>query len=93
MHVDKSSDLDQLAQRIGQHVSTLRNTKEPLRLSDIDSFLHDVTAQSASAGSNVHPWDLIAMFVSRLREDLNGTLSKIKEAAKDGRTISCEFAG
>ncbi|KIR75777.1 dynactin 1 [Cryptococcus deuterogattii CA1014] len=80
----------QLAQRIGQHVSTLRNTKEPLRLSDIDSFLRDVTAQSASAGSNVHPWDLIAMFVSRLREDLNGTLSKIKEAAKDGRTISLE---
>ncbi|KIR29722.1 dynactin 1 [Cryptococcus deuterogattii LA55] len=80
----------QLAQRIGQHVSTLRNTKEPLRLSDIDSFLRDVTAQSASAGSNVHPWDLIAMFVSRLRDDLNGTLSKIKEAAKDGRTISLE---
>nr|KIR89490.1 dynactin 1 [Cryptococcus tetragattii IND107] len=77
----------QLAQRIGQHVSTLRSTKEPLRLSDIDSFLHDVTAQSASAGSNVHPWDLISMFVSRLREDLSGTLSKIKEAAKDGRTV------
>ncbi|KIR68423.1 dynactin 1 [Cryptococcus bacillisporus CA1873] len=77
----------QLAQRIGQHVSTLRSTKESLRLSDIDSFLHDVTAQSASAGSNVHPWDLIAMFVSRLREDLSGTLSKIKEAAKDGRTV------
>lgn len=85
--------LYQLAQRIGQHVSTLRSTREPLRLSYIDSFLRDVTAQSASAGSNAHPWDLIAMFVLRLREDLSGTLSKIKEAAKDGRTVSCEFAG
>ncbi|OXG26855.1 dynactin 1 [Cryptococcus neoformans] len=80
----------QLAQRIGQHVSTLRSTKEPLRLSDIESFLHDVTAQSASAGSKVHPWELIAMFVSKLGEDLSGTLPKIKEAAKDGRIVSLE---
>lgn len=83
--------LYQLAQRIGQHVSTLRNTKEPLRLSDIESFLQDVTAQSAIAGSNAHPWELIAMFVSKLGEDLNGTLPKIKEAAKDGKIVSCEF--
>ncbi|WVQ80521.1 hypothetical protein IAT38_002626 [Cryptococcus sp. DSM 104549] len=78
----------QLAQRIGQHVATIRSTKSPLRLSDIETFLHDVTAQSASAGSDAHPWDLIGMFISKLGEELGGVVPKVKAAVKAGQVVT-----
>ncbi|WVN86516.1 uncharacterized protein L203_101680 [Cryptococcus depauperatus CBS 7841] len=77
----------QLAQRIGQHVATLRSSKEPLRLSDIETFLQDVTAQSASAAPEAHPWELIGAFVSKLGEQLGAALSNIRESVKEGSLL------
>ncbi|WWC88610.1 uncharacterized protein L201_003523 [Kwoniella dendrophila CBS 6074] len=77
----------QLAQRIGAHVSSIRASKQPLRLSDIERFLVEITAES-SASSDAHPWELIAMFVTRLGNELGGILPKVKEAVKNGQLVS-----
>ncbi|WVQ72856.1 hypothetical protein IAR50_002417 [Cryptococcus sp. DSM 104548] len=77
----------QLAQRIGQHTALLRSTKQPLKLSDIEGFLADVTAQSASAGVQAHPWEVIGAFVAKLGEELGAALPKVKEAVKEGRVM------
>ncbi|WVR06294.1 hypothetical protein IAU60_003324 [Kwoniella sp. DSM 27419] len=79
----------QLAQRIGAHVSTVRTTKQPLRLADIEAFLFDITAES-SAQSDAHPWELIGMFVTRLGQDLGGVLPRVKDAIKNGQMISMD---
>ncbi|ODO01512.1 hypothetical protein I350_06332 [Cryptococcus amylolentus CBS 6273] len=77
----------QLAQRIGQHTALLRSTKQPLKLSDIEGFLADVTAQSASAGVQAHPWEVIGAFVAKLGEELGAAVPKVKEAVKEGRVM------
>ncbi|WRT67723.1 uncharacterized protein IL334_004695 [Kwoniella shivajii] len=79
----------QLAQRIGAHVSSLRASKLPLRLADIESFLVEITAES-SAASDAHPWDLIAMFVTRLGNELGNLLPKVREAIKSNHLVSMD---
>ncbi|WVQ96736.1 hypothetical protein IAU59_003843 [Kwoniella sp. CBS 9459] len=79
----------QLAQRIGAHAATVRSTKQPLRLSDIEVFLQEITAES-SAQSDAPPWDLIGAFVSRLGHELGGVLPRIKEAVKGGQVVSMD---
>ncbi|WVF69238.1 hypothetical protein IAT40_004014 [Kwoniella sp. CBS 6097] len=79
----------QLAQRIGAHAATLRSTKQPLRLSDIEAFLQEITAKS-SAQSDAPPWELIESFVSRLGHELGGVLPRIKEAVKGGQVVSMD---
>ncbi|KAI9631947.1 dynein associated protein-domain-containing protein [Dioszegia hungarica] len=71
----------QLAQMIGAHAASIRFSKQPLRLSDIDHFLLEVTAQSA-APKDLHPWDVIAAFISRLGAQLSSTLPRIRSASK-----------
>nr|XP_018262298.1 dynactin 1 [Kwoniella dejecticola CBS 10117]OBR84456.1 dynactin 1 [Kwoniella dejecticola CBS 10117] len=81
----------QLAQRIGAHAATLRASKQPLRLSDIERFLVEITAES-SATSDAHPWELIAMFVTRLGNEMGSVLPKVKEAVKGGHLISMDIS-
>ncbi|KAK4685386.1 dynactin 1, partial [Tremellales sp. Uapishka_1] len=77
----------QLAQRIGVHVASIRSTKSPLRLTDIEGFLQEITAES-SALSDAPPWELIGMFVSRLGSELGAALPKVKTAVKSGSLVS-----
>ncbi|KAK8858530.1 hypothetical protein IAR55_002757 [Kwoniella newhampshirensis] len=79
----------QLAQRIGAHVASVRSTKQPLRLSDIETFLVEVTAES-SAASNAPPWELIGRFITRLGTEMGIVLPKIKSAVKSGQIISLD---
>lgn len=76
-----------LAQRVRQHVETLRASKGALRLSDIDQFLSEVT-KGALAEDASDPWDVILSFVSRLGTDLSDTLPKFRAAPKAGQVIS-----
>jgi dynactin 1 len=82
--------MEQLAQRIGAHVASIRSLKDPLRLSDINAFLEEVTAES-SASIDAPPWELIGMFVTRLGSELSGILPKIKQAVNSGQVISSKF--
>lgn len=82
----------QLAQRISAHVSSLHSSKALLRLSDIEGFLDEVTAESAHA-NEAPPWDLIGMFVQRLGAEIAAILPKIKAAAKSGQTVSSQSSG
>lgn len=86
------ADLPQLAQRIGAHTAALRVSKEPLRLSDIEGFLVEITASSA-APTNMAPWDQIGMFISKLGAELGSILPKIRTAVKEGQVITgeCSF--
>ncbi|BEJ01948.1 hypothetical protein CcaverHIS631_0606300 [Cutaneotrichosporon cavernicola] len=70
-----------LAQRVRQHVDSLRASKAPLRLTDMDKFLGEVT------NTDGEPWDVIASFVQRLASDLADTLPKFR-AAKAGQVVS-----
>ncbi|BEJ17135.1 hypothetical protein CspHIS471_0605360 [Cutaneotrichosporon sp. HIS471] len=70
-----------LAQRVRQHVDSLRASKAPLRLTDMDKFLGEVTKTDGE------PWDVIASFVQRLASDLADTLPKFR-AAKAGQVVS-----
>ncbi|KAL7423292.1 hypothetical protein Q5752_002593 [Cryptotrichosporon argae] len=79
----------QLAQRIGAHAASIRATKVPLRLADIDAFLTEVTSQSAAAGE-LAPWDVIGSFVSRLGAEMGAALPRIRNAAKAGLVISTD---
>lgn len=76
----------QLAQRIGAHAASIRSSKDPLRLSHIEEFLVDITAQSA-APAGMPPWDQIGMFITRLGQELGMALPKIKQAIKDGQVV------
>ena len=79
----------QLAQRIGAHAASIRSSKDPLRLSHIEGFLVDITAQSA-APAGMPPWDQIGMFITRLGQELGMALPKIKQAVKDGQVVHCK---
>ena len=79
----------QLAQRIGAHVTSIRASKQPLILSDIEQFLVEVTAE-LSDSLNARPWDLIEMFISKLGNELSIAMSKIKQAVKAGQVVSSE---
>ncbi|RXK41589.1 dynactin 1 [Tremella mesenterica] len=68
----------QLAQRIAAHVASLRASKEPLRLEEIEGFLEQLVADSA-VPSDAPPWEQIGMFISRLGTDLGLVLPKISE--------------
>jgi dynactin 1 len=76
-----------LAQRIGAHAADLRASKEVLRLSDIETFLDEVVAQS-SAPADMHPWDIIASFITRLGTQISTCLSSIRTASSSSSCIS-----
>jgi len=82
---------DQLAQRIGAHAASIRSSKNVLRLSDIEQFLVDVTAQSA-APAGMPPWEQIGMFITRLGQELGMALPKIRQAVKEGQVVHCKLA-
>lgn len=75
----------QVAQRIGAHTMSIRQSKEPLRLSDIEKFLGEVTTQ---VNSDLTPWEVISSFMERLATDLADTLPKFRGAIKGEQTIS-----
>lgn len=77
----------QLAQRIGAHAASIRASKDPLRLSDIEAFLREVTAESA-APSELPPWEQIGMFIARLGQEISSVLPKMREAIKNGQTVT-----
>ena len=81
----------QLAQRIGAHVAALRVSKEPLRLSDIETFLDEVTAESSKA-NEAPPWELIGMFIQRIGSELGALLPKVKGAIKAEQIHSSELS-
>ena len=87
----RNSADEQLAQRIGAHAASIRSSKDPLRLSDIEGFLVDITSQSA-APAGMPPWDQIGMFITRLGQDLGMALPKIKQAVKDGQVVHCKLS-
>lgn len=75
----------QVAQRIGEHIASVRASKEPLRLDDIVKFLAEVTNQ---ANADQPPWDVIGAFITRIGTDLADTLPKFRGAAKASQTVS-----
>jgi dynactin 1 len=75
----------QVAQRIGMHIASVRQSKEPLRLSDIDKFLAEVTVQ---VDAEMTPWEVISSFMERLATDLTDTLPKFRGAAKGEQVVS-----
>lgn len=83
-------DCTQLAQRIGAHTTSIRSSKEVLRLSDIEGFLVAITASSA-APTDMPPWEQIGMFISRLGAELGAALPKIRTAVKDGQLTSSKY--
>lgn len=70
-------------------MSTLHASKAPLRLSDIEAFLDEVTAESAHA-NEAPPWELIGLFVQRLQAEIGAILPKVKGATKAGQIVSSE---
>lgn len=80
---------NQLAQRIGAHAASIRSSKDPLLISDVEKFLVDITSQSA-APAGMPPWDQIGMFITRLGQELGMALPKIKQAFQDGQVVHCE---
>jgi dynactin 1 len=78
----------ELAQRIGAHASELRSTKDTLRLSDIENFLDEVVAESA-APADMHPWDVIASFISRLGTQITSCLAAVRSAASPSAPTPC----
>ena len=81
---------NQLAQRIGAHAASIRSSKNVLRLSDIEQFLVDITAQSA-APAGMPPWEQIGMFITRLGQELGMALPKIRQAVKEGQVVHCKL--
>jgi dynactin 1 len=79
----------QLAQKIGGHLNDLRGSEEPLRLSIVLQFLHEVTSTINPQG-DIKPWDIIGMFVTRLGTDLNSLLPRIQTAVEQGNLIPSE---
>lgn len=77
----------QLAQKIGQHVAELRMTKEPLQLPVILGFLQELTSH-VTLGTDVQPWDVIGMFVTRLSNDVNALLPQVQQSVTDQRLIT-----
>ena len=89
---DNSNSADeQLAQRIGAHAASIRSSENPLRLTDIEGFLVEITSQSA-APAGMPPWDQIGMFITRLGQELGMALPKIKQAVKDGQVVHCKLS-
>jgi hypothetical protein len=86
----------QLAQKIGQHVAELRLSKEPLQLPVILGFLQELTSH-VTLGSDVQPWDVIGMFVTRLSNDVNALLPQVQQSITDQRLMTskpcCGIAG
>jgi dynactin 1 len=71
---------------IGGHVAELRGSKAALNLDVILGFLSDITADVA-AGVDIQPWDIIGMFITRLTNDVNDLLPKIRDAVEAGQLI------
>ena len=52
-------------------------------------FLQELTSHVA-LGSEVQPWDIIGMFVTRLSNDVNALLPQIQQSIDDGKLIQSE---
>ncbi|KAJ9123331.1 hypothetical protein QFC22_001530 [Naganishia vaughanmartiniae] len=77
----------QLAQKVDQHISGLRETKGSIKFPVILGFLRDLTANVA-LDSDIQPWDVIGMFVTRLSNDVNAILPEIQRTMADGNLLS-----
>jgi dynactin 1 len=78
----------QLAQRIAGHVASLKVSKEPLRLKDIEGFLKEVTREQRDLGE---PWEVIGLFVNRLGAEVGAVLPRIRTSVKVGQLVRSEF--
>lgn len=70
-------------------MAELQASGEPLRLSLIVGLLQELTSHVA-LGSEVQPWDIIGMFVTRLSNDVNALLPQIQQSIDDGKLIQSE---
>ncbi|KAJ9107379.1 hypothetical protein QFC21_000829 [Naganishia friedmannii] len=77
----------QLAQKVDQHISGLRETKGSIEFPVILGFLQELTADVA-LDSDVQPWDVIGMFVTRLSNDVNAILPEIQRIMADGHLLT-----
>ncbi len=69
---------------VAGHVADLREHKTPLVYANILAYLRQVTA-GVAAGQDVQPWDIIGMFITRVANDVNDLLPKIREAQEQGQ--------
>lgn len=64
-------------------MENLRESKAPMRLDDILALLKSITS-GVPGGSDVDPWDIIGMYVTRLGNDIHQLLPAIKTAVDSG---------
>lgn len=92
LHLSRSlrrltDDLDlQLAHKIRQYIAELRISKEPLQLPVILGFLQEQKSDVA-LGSDIQPWDVIGLFVTRLSNDVNALLPPVQQSIDDRRLV------
>ncbi len=79
----------QLAQRIGAHVASIRTSKEPLRVSDIERLLGEVV-RDISSGSDERAWDVMERLVATVSNELGAVLPKVRQAVKAGQVVLSE---
>jgi hypothetical protein len=72
---------------VDQHISGLRETKASIEFPVILGFLQDLTANVA-LDSDIQPWDVIGMFVTRLSNDVNAILPEIQRTMADGQLLT-----
>lgn len=86
-----ASSVPQLAQKVDQHISGLRETKGAIEFPVILGFLQELTA-NVTLGSDVQPWDVIGMFVTRLSNDVNAILPEIQRTMAAEHLLAGKFA-
>jgi hypothetical protein len=62
-----------------------------MQMSLILGFLRELTSHVA-LGSDVQPWDIIGMFVTRLSNDVNALLPQVQQSIDEGRLIQGQFS-
>ncbi len=77
---------------VNNHIAEIRSSKSALDLEVILGFLREITADVA-AGGDAQPWDIIGMFITRLSNDVNDLLPKIRDAMEMGGIIKGKARG
>lgn len=77
-----------LAQKTGEYLTDIKQNQTPLDVQKILGFLADVTADVGA--QDVHPWDIIGMFVTRLGNDIGAYLPQVKAAIQEDQLLHCE---
>ncbi|KAJ9104313.1 hypothetical protein QFC19_003953 [Naganishia cerealis] len=70
-----------------QHISELRETKGAIELPVISGFLQELTA-NVPMDSDIQPWDVIGMFVTRFSNDVNAILPEVQQTVADGHLVT-----